>query len=134
MASLFSKIISREIPASVIHEDERCIVILDIAPVNKGHALIISRQEYETMDECPAKIMNHLMEISRRVVSSMERVLGIDGYNLLINNRRASGQEIPHLHIHIIPRYDGDGKTPLFKKEQYRDGEADELAARLKLT
>lgn len=133
MASLFTRIMNREIPASIIHEDRLCIVILDIAPVNKGHALVISREEYESIEECPLEVMTHLLDITTQIAQKMKKSLAVDGYNILINNRPASGQEIPHLHIHVIPRYHQDGKTPSFRKDVYAEGEIDQMAELLKL-
>ncbi len=133
MATLFSRIISGEIPASVLYEDHLCIVILDIAPVNKGHALVIAREEYETLADCPDDVLAHLFSVSKRVIAQMEQELSIDGYNILVNNRSASGQEVPHLHIHVIPRYEKDQKTPRFSKEQYGPGEMEKMAETLKI-
>ena len=134
MATLFSRIIAGELPAAVLYEDELCMVILDIAPVNKGHALVISREEYETTQECPGEVLAHLMAVANRVAKRLEQELDIDGYNLLINNRSASGQEVPHLHVHVIPRYEGDGKTPVFSKEHYQEGEMERIARSLRLS
>ncbi len=133
MATLFSRIISRELPAAVLYEDEMCMVILDIAPVNKGHALVIAREEYETLTDCPDNVLSHLLSVTKKVALKMESALDIDGYNILVNNREASGQEVPHLHIHVIPRYSGDRKTPRFSKEQYSEGEMESTARMLRL-
>ena len=123
MATLFTKIINKEIPSVTIYEDEECIAILDLFPINKGHALVIAREEYETICDCPDEALSHLMSVAKRIAAKMEEVLEIDGYNIMINNRSASGQEIPHLHVHVIPRYEGDGKTPKMQKESYDEGE-----------
>ncbi len=134
MSTLFTKIIRGDIPAEKIYEDDLCIVILDIAPVNKGHALVISRNEYETIADCPDDELSHLMAAAKRTAVKMEQALDIDGYNILINNKAASGQEIPHLHIHVIPRYSGDGKSPIFRKESYLNDEMEETAQLLRFS
>ncbi len=121
MATVFTKIIDGEIPSVKIHEDDRCIVILDISPINKGHALVIAKAEYVTITDCPDDELSHYMKVAKTVAAKMEEVLGIDGFNIMINNRPASGQEVPHLHIHVIPRFKRDGKTPPLKKESYDD-------------
>ncbi len=133
MATLFTKIINREIPSSILWEDEICIAILDIAPVNKGHALVISREEYPTTADCPDSQLQHLMSVAKRIDMKMREALKADATNIIINNGPAAGQEVPHLHIHIIPRYLGDNKkvTPL--KESYGDGELAEFAQKLTL-
>ncbi|MGM0431106.1 MAG: HIT family protein [Spirochaetota bacterium] len=125
MATLFSKIVTGEIPSVKLHEDDHCVVILDLSPINKGHALVISKQEYETIIDCPEAELGHLICVARTAAQRMQQVLNMDGFNIMINNGSASGQEIPHLHIHIIPRYQGDGKTPIMQKDAYDTGEMD---------
>jgi histidine triad (HIT) family protein len=128
MSTLFTKIIRREIPSVILHEDDKCIVILDLFPINKGHALVISKHEYETILECPRQELSYLMDVAKKAAAKMTSELSVDGFNIMINNKPASGQEVPHLHIHIIPRYSGDGKTPVMTKEEYIDGEMERLA------
>jgi histidine triad (HIT) family protein len=128
MSTLFTKIIRREIPSVILHEDDKCIVILDLFPINKGHALVISKHEYETILECPRQELSYLMDVAKKTAAKMTSELSVDGFNIMINNKPASGQEVPHLHIHIIPRYSGDGKTPVMAKEEYIDGEMERLA------
>lgn len=134
MPTLFSRILNKEIPAEILYEDDLCMVILDIAPVNKGHALVISRNEYETIGECPDDELARLMAVAKHTAARLETQLGAEGYNVLINNRPASGQEVPHLHIHVIPRYSGDGKSPIFRKEGYSEGEMARTARLLAFT
>ena len=124
MATVFEKIIAGEIPSTRLYEDDKCVVILDINPVRKGHALVISRQCYPTFTDVPMDVLSHMMEIARRIDRKQREVLGAEGTNIMINNSPASGQEVPHLHIHVIPRTSGDGKTPTMSKEKYDDGEA----------
>lgn len=123
MATIFTRIIEGEIPSVCIHDDEICTAILDIAPVNKGHVLVIAKREYETLLDCPSDELSHLMHVVKQIAGRMEKVLNMDGFNVMINNKPASGQEVPHLHIHIIPRFKNDGKTPRMIKESYTNGE-----------
>ena len=127
MGTLFTKIIQNEIPSVKIYEDDICIAILDITPVNKGHALVIAKKEYETLLECPDEILSHLITTAKRLAAGMKKKLNFDGFNIMINNGAASGQEVPHLHIHIIPRFKNDGKTPSMHKEHYSEHEMEEL-------
>ncbi len=124
MATVFEKIIDGEIPSTRLYEDDECVVILDINPVRKGHALVISRKCYPTFTDVPMETLSHMMEIARRIDQKQREVLGAEGTNIMINNSPASGQEVPHLHIHVIPRTEGDGRTPVMPKERYEDGEA----------
>ncbi len=124
MATVFEMIVKGEIPSVKLYEDDDVIAILDINPVNKGHSLVISKQPYPVFTDCPAAVLDHMMEIARRIDLKLRAELGAEGTNIMINNGPASGQEVPHLHIHVIPRYKGDGKTPVFNKTSYDEGEA----------
>ena len=75
MSTLFTKIIQNEIPSVKIYEDELCIAILDIAPVNKGHVLVIVKDEYETLLECPDEILSHLITTTKRLAAEMKKKL-----------------------------------------------------------
>ncbi len=134
MATLFTKIINREIPSSILYEDEMCIAILDIAPVNKGHALVISKGEYPTTVSCPDTELQHLMSVAKKIDIKMREVLKADATNIIINNGPAAGQEVPHLHVHIIPRYTGDNKKVVPVKEEYGEGELASYAEKLTLS
>ncbi len=133
METIFTKIINGEIPSTQLYTDDRCIVILDIAPVHKGHALVISREPYPTTETCPDDLLGHMMKIARKLDISMRKKIGAEATNIIINNGPAAGQEVPHLHIHVIPRFAGDGKQFIPKKEQYHDGEIQEFQSRLLL-
>ena len=131
MASIFSRIIAGEIPSVKIYEDDLCVVILDIAPMNKGHALVIPRECWPTVADCPASIFAHLMEVARKVDARWRDVLQADATNILINNGSAAGQEVPHLHIHVIPRFVQDGlRLPIIKKS-YEKQEIESYGKRL---
>ena len=133
MATVFEMIINGEIPSTRLYEDESCVVILDINPIAKGHALVISRGCYPTFTDVPMDTLSHMMEVARMVDRKQREVLGAEGTNIMINNSPASGQEVPHLHIHVVPRYTGDGKTPAFPKGKYDDDEISKYGDLLKL-
>ena len=123
MATIFEMIINGEIPSTRLYEDDQCVVILDINPTKKGHALVISRKPYRNFTEVPFETLCHMMKIAQLVDKKQREVLGAEGTNIIINNDPASGQEVPHLHIHVIPRYTGDGRTMKGEKDKYEDGE-----------
>lgn len=133
METIFSRIVAGELPAVKLFEDELCIVTLDINPVKKGHALVISKKQYPTISQCPDDVLGHMMGIVKMMDAKMRKALSCDGTNILINNSPASGQEIPHLHIHVIPRYDNDGLKFGFSKESYVEGEMVTYGKRLLL-
>ncbi|MDY5931237.1 MAG: HIT family protein [Candidatus Ornithospirochaeta sp.] len=123
MATVFQLIEEGKIPSVRIYEDDVCFAILDISPVQKGHALVISRECYPTFTDAPSDVVSHMMDVARLIDRRQREVLKADGTNIMINNSPASGQEVPHLHIHVIPRFSGDGRTPQFIKTSYEDGE-----------
>ncbi|MGD1821981.1 MAG: HIT family protein [Pleomorphochaeta sp.] len=127
MSTIFEMIIEGQIPSTKIHEDEICLVILDINPVNKGHALVINKKPYPTFVECPKDELSHMMEIAKKVDKLQREKLKCEGTNLIINNSKAANQEIPHLHIHIIPRYFTDGNNPKLNHEKYEEGEIEDF-------
>lgn len=133
METIFSRIIAGELPAVKLFEDDLCIAILDIDPVKKGHSLIIAKKPYPTITQCPDEVLSHLMKVAKQLDGKMRKALSCDGTNILINNGPAAGQEVPHLHIHVIPRYDNDGQKFGFSKEVYAEGEMVNYGKRLLL-
>lgn len=123
METLFTKIGKGEIPSVELYSDEMCFAILDIAPVNKGHALVISREPYPTLEEAPLEVLERIMGVVRRLSKRMREQLEADATNIIVNNGPAAGQEVPHLHIHVIPRFEKDGKGFGAHKMQYGEGE-----------
>jgi histidine triad (HIT) family protein len=104
MMCIFCKIANKEIPAKIVYEDESTFAFLDINPRSKGHTLVIPKEHYETFDELPDDVAIALVKTIKKVIE-MLRPLNPDGYNILNNNKPAAGQEVPHVHFHIIPRY-----------------------------
>ncbi len=106
---LFCKIVAGEIPSYKIFEDANFIGIVDIQPVNLGHALLIPKKHVINLLDMPpdllAKLGDHLQNLSQAV----KEAAGADGVNVIMNNERAAGQLIFHQHTHIIPRFEGDG-------------------------
>lgn len=131
MKTIFEKIIAGEIPCVKIHENSDCIVILDINPVKKGHSLVISKKPYPLISDCPNEELTKLMETVKLVDQKLRSVLNCDATNVIINNGPAAGQEVPHLHIHIIPRYKDDKLKQKFPHEAYEDDEMSNLGNKL---
>ncbi len=123
METLFTKIGKGEIPSVQLFSDELCYAILDIAPVNKGHALVISREPYPTLEEAPLEVLERMMKVVKRLSKRMREQLKAEATNIIVNNGPAAGQEVPHLHIHVIPRFEKDGKGFAAHKMQYDEGE-----------
>ena len=108
---IFCKIAGGEIPAATIYEDEEFRVILDLGPASKGHALIIPKAHYANLYEMPDELAGKAMILAKKIITKMTEVLQCDGYNIVQNNGEAAGQTVPHFHLHLIPRYKGDGQN-----------------------
>ncbi|GAB7024592.1 HIT family protein [Salidesulfovibrio brasiliensis] len=131
---LFCKIVAGEIPCAKVYESETMIGFLDIAPVNAGHALVLPKAHHPTLWEMPAELGNDLMQAVKAVADAVKAETGADGLNVMQNNYEAAGQLVPHVHFHLIPRFDNDG-LKLWPQESYKDPEemrrlAEAIAAR----
>jgi len=105
---IFCDIVKGDIPARIIYEDDKFLAFMDAFPRAVGHTLIIPKEHFETFDELPKELACEMMAVIHEIVKKLEK-LEMDGYNLLNNNKQVSGQEVPHVHFHIIPRYENEG-------------------------
>ena len=105
---IFCKIIKREIPAYVIHEDENNIAFLDINPVTKGHILVITKDHYNDFLEMDTNKISSLFTIVNLLGKRIRKIMKSDGVNIGTNIGKAAGQIIFHIHVHIIPRQYND--------------------------
>ncbi len=108
---LFCKIIAGEIPCTKVFEDESCLAFMDIAPLNKGHLLVVPKEHFGTIVEIDPKLYGHLFSVICRLAKAVNGAIEPDGMNVLQLNGRAANQVVPHLHVHIVPRLEGDGLT-----------------------
>ncbi len=118
MASIFSRIISGEIPAVKIYEDDQVIAFLDIAPASKGHTLVVPKQEYPDLLTVPPELLALVQQTVQRVAQAIQQSLQPDGMNIVQNNGTAAGQSVFHYHVHIIPRWEGDRALRLWNPQQ----------------
>ena len=106
---LFCKIVRGEIPAQKVYEDASSFAFLDIHPLADGHTMIIPKAHYERLEDMPVAEAGKIFETVRRVTEAVQRALNAPATTIGINNGKAAGQVVPHLHIHIVPRSPGDG-------------------------
>lgn len=133
METVFTRIRDKQIPACWIYEDDQCFVILDHNPIVKGHCLVISKDPTPTLAETPDARLAHMILVAKKVDAKLRACLNCDATNIVINNGPAAGQEVPHLHIHVIPRYQSSSLAISFTHEPYKPGEMADLEGRLKL-
>jgi histidine triad (HIT) family protein len=106
---LFCKIVSGKIPSYKVYEDEAVFAFLDINPASEGHTLVAPKKHFSKFTDMNAKDVASLFEVARKITVAVEKTSLAEGSNIGINNGEAAGQEIPHVHVHVIPRRRGDG-------------------------
>lgn len=107
MASIFTKIITRELPAEIVYEDDHALAFLDINPKAEGHTLVVPKVEVASFDDLPPEALTGLMASVQTVARGIVKAMGTPHYNLDLNNGGPAGQVVFHVHFHIIPRTAG---------------------------
>ena len=106
---IFCKIANGEIPSTTLYEDDDFRVILDMGPAARGHALLLPKEHYADLFELDDSLAEKALVTAKKVAARMKDALGADGFNLVQNNGETAGQTVFHFHMHLIPRYKGDG-------------------------
>ncbi len=108
MATIFERIIAREIPAYIVYEDEKVIAFLDISQATKGHTLLVSKTPYRNILDIPDEEAGYVFKVASRLSKVLKNVFQADGLNMLANAEERAGQTVFHFHVHLIPRYADD--------------------------
>lgn len=109
MNCIFCRLIAGEIPSTLVYEDEFTLAFLDIAPIIKGHTLVIPKAHYDTLTAAPPQVIAACIATVQRVAQAQMTAMQADGVNLHQASGAAAGQVVPHLHFHVIPRFRNDG-------------------------
>ncbi|MEO8539947.1 MAG: HIT family protein [bacterium] len=125
---VFCRILRADTEASIVYEDEISAAFMDIQPVNPGHLLVVPREHFTDFAHTPAPLAAHLMTVAQRLALAV-RVAAprCEGVNLLVADGEAAGQEVFHLHLHVIPRFAGDGFGFRFNRAYYKLPTRDDL-------
>jgi histidine triad (HIT) family protein len=133
---IFCEILSGRLPASIVHQDDVCTAFMDIQPVNPGHVLVIPNRHAAFLADLDEDMGAHMFRIALRLAQAL-RNSGVkcEGVNLFLADGEAAMQEIFHVHLHVFPRYEGDGFgvtfSPSYLSRPDRS-ELDEIAERLR--
>lgn len=134
MDCIFCKIISKDVPAKILYEDEYSISFLDAFPVAKGHTLVVPKKHFAQIQDMSSDINQKLFDTVHKMITKIDSVKG--STLVLIHNGKDSGQEIMHVHVHLIPRGiddSGDNIDSMFKnKIKLADDEIDDLCTQIK--
>jgi len=106
---LFCKIVAREIPAEIVYDNEIVMAFLDITPVNPGHVLVIPKAHYPDFASTPPETLCEVTVVAQHMAKAALAATGATGFNIGVNNGRVAGQLVDHMHLHVMPRRDGDG-------------------------
>jgi histidine triad (HIT) family protein len=123
---IFCRILTGELPATIVDQDERTIAFMDISPATRGHALVIPRMHSTDLLEIEPEDLQAVALASQRLAGRAKARLGADGVNLLNACGAVAFQSVFHFHIHVIPRYEGDAVRLPWVPEL---GDPDEIAA-----
>ncbi len=129
---IFCKIANGEIPSATVYEDEEFRVILDLGPASRGHALILPKSHFKDLCEADAATAGKLFPLAGKIGAAMKAGLGASGFNVVQNNGICAGQTVFHLHVHIIPRYEGGPKMVAWDPGKAAPEELTEIAAEIK--
>lgn len=133
-ACVFCRIASGELPGDVVHRDERVVAFLDRSPLFLGHTLVVPVAHVATLDDLPPELVGPLFETVRRMSAAVQRALGAAGSFVAVNTNVS--QTVPHVHVHVVPRTEGDGlfsPRPIWRRRSYAgDAEAAEYAAKIR--
>ena len=122
---IFCKIAKGEIPSEKIYEDDIFLAFLDIGPVSDGHTLIIPKKHIVWMQEADDKTISGIFKLAKKLMLSLKRGLQCDYVNISV-----AGIDVPHFHVHLIPRYLNDGLLK-WPTKKYKEGEMKEVAKKL---
>ncbi|HEU4933111.1 MAG TPA: HIT family protein [Pyrinomonadaceae bacterium] len=119
---LFCRIVSGELPATIVYEDENALAFLDHRPLFPGHTLLVPRQHVETLGELPTKLVGPYFEAAQLLALAIESAMDAEGTFVAMNNRVS--QSVPHLHVHVVPRRRKDGLKGFFwPRTKYKSDE-----------
>ncbi|HEX9816108.1 MAG TPA: HIT family protein [Candidatus Thermoplasmatota archaeon] len=110
---IFCKIARGEIPSHKIHDDANTFAFLDIKPLAHGHALVIPKNHFTRIEDMPPEEAADLMRAVRSVTPAVCAAVKAPASTIAINNGKEGGQEVPHVHVHIVPRWEGDNYGPI---------------------
>ena len=109
-ACIFCDIVAKKAPASIVYEDDVVVAFMDLFPINPGHTLVVPKQHFARVTDVDDATAARMMAVARDIAAAIYRSpIRAEGVNLTLADGAAAGQEVPHAHLHVIPRFRGDG-------------------------
>jgi len=129
---VFCRIVAGEIPSKKVYEDDNFLAFLDINPANIGHVLVVTKDHFSVLPQLPNELAAKYFVLVKELSARIYDALGAQGINILQNNGPAAGQEVPHIHIHIIPRFEEDGVRFTWEPKKAEESEVDAVLNKIK--
>ncbi|HJV75612.1 MAG TPA: HIT family protein [Noviherbaspirillum sp.] len=133
MSTVFSRIISGELPSVKVYEDELVYAFMDAGQVNPGHVLVATKKPYETLMDADEESAAAMMRAAARIAKAVQAAFQPDGITVLQANKPAGWQTVPHLHLHVLPRYENDGVELTWPRKEPGLEKMREYAAKIRL-
>ena len=118
MSTIFEKLLSGELPCAKVYEDDLVFAFMDAGQVNDGHVLVASKKPYETILDIDEETTQRLFLVAKRIAHVVQDVFKADGITLLQANKDAGWQSVPHIHVHVLPRYKNDGVELVWPRKE----------------
>ena len=134
--TLFTRIVAGEIPSYTVYEDETTYAFLDANPLAPGHTLVIPKEAYERLNNMPGEEAAAVFTVLGDIAAAVEDAVDAPATTIALNNGEAAGQEVPHVHWHVIPQFEDDTARPihaLFDGVDLSDEEMADIAERIRV-
>ncbi len=118
MSTIFEKLLSGELPCAKVYEDDLVFAFMDAGQVNDGHVLVASKKPYETILDIDEETTQRLFLVAKRIAHVVQDVFKAEGITLLQANKDAGWQSVPHIHVHVLPRYKNDGVELVWPRKE----------------
>ncbi|MGA2681544.1 MAG: HIT family protein [Candidatus Bathyarchaeia archaeon] len=129
---VFCKIVRKQLPASIIYEDQDVMVFLDIRPLNMGHTLVIPKAHFVDIFDIPDKLLTQIQIVAKKISLPIKQATEADGISVIQQNGRAAGQEIFHFHTHVVPRFKGQKLPRYGELKEVERHKLDKMADKIK--
>ena len=130
---IFCSIVDGEIPSYTVYEDDAVVAFLDANPLARGHTLVIPKEHHERVNDLPTDLATDLFAAVHDLTARIEAAVDAEATTIAVNNGELAGQEVPHVHVHVVPRFEGDGSRPIHALIEERpdvgDDELEDVAA-----
>ncbi|QIB72901.1 HIT family protein [Halogeometricum borinquense] len=133
--TIFEQIAAGDIPARIVYETDTVLAFLDANPLAPGHTLVVPKEAHERLRDLPDDVATDLWAAVDELTPRVEDAVDADALTVGVNDGEAAGQEVPHVHVHLVPRFDGDGGGPIHavagSRPDLSDEELDDIEERI---